>query len=821
MYLFHYLILLFSFFVYTNSAGVAVHLNVASRLKINLLSPLQDYEEYYYAGAFHPDAFYHCFGESLAAETSHWPPFLKAAVDYYHDTYSSKGLSNDPLKAFIYGIFTHQVTDISWHSLQSYQGLIRMISELDFDGNYQNAHTYIDTVGDFIHLNKDFENLSDDDLVSLLNFYQSGWNYPSKDIVQIYRILGFKDITETKLNICMKRGFSALQGEVSTILADRTTDHKLNVNLQTSPLSFIVLNDYYYGGIDQILNVLTECINQLDTWFLISTSLNPWTICNGIFKEHPIELAGSYNDILNRTIITPSNLEPIFKSHPNVFFSFEYSFSNIFMHKGDNTLYLSSGMQNSQFGSFIKVGNFLGEPTMAISAPYEEQDGSVYLIPLSKIIQQDTLILENHIFNSNSGYIKINSTKLYSYNVDSSKNTPYHYPTKFGDKMFTWNLAEFELLVISEPGLSHFKIFLYGSLVAILKSEKTQLELGMNGVKQWNILSQDQHDINNDGWYDMVIGSMYSDDFNSRFQSGLVIILDGKKIYQIIKTHISSMLMLSPSPIEIDIGSVILQTYNLPKALYQNNQYEQFGTTFAASNNKVFIGINSVGGVAVFDKYSTKYLGLLINSEPIFIPADTTEIEIPHRRSSEKTLLYSFHGILTGTLNGIEWVIVSSAAHSYDGMCPLCGLAYLYILEDAGSFNLVTKLVPTKIFKDPLSKSNKFFLALFSSYMHKISDSLILLGSNYYGDGRGALFLVDLNDIIPFNKVKNEYTQTRLYYEGNKNIGFTNFGYNCIEHFNYGGQNYVAVSLANYLYPQFINDDKKLMGSVAILELKL
>ncbi|GMG34914.1 unnamed protein product [Ambrosiozyma monospora] len=218
----------------------------------------------YLAGAFFPDAYYNCLGLSDEAEEAHWPPFLQASVNYYRDEYTSKGLENTELKSFLYGIFTHQVTDLSWHSLHSRQGLLQMLQYLEYDGDYNKAHTFLDPAGDFIVLSKQLRNLSKEKLHLLTEFYRHDWSIPSDDLIEIYHRLGYDTITHGNLNLCVMTGYSALQGEFTSSLI---TTPKVNYYLNESPMLDEVLLEYYYGGISEIVTTTRTCFEQLDSWF--------------------------------------------------------------------------------------------------------------------------------------------------------------------------------------------------------------------------------------------------------------------------------------------------------------------------------------------------------------------------------------------------------------------------------------------------------------------------------------------------------------------------------------------------------------------------
>lgn len=123
---------------------------VLARSRPHFPTALHGYEAYMQAGAFFPDAYYSCVGNSEAAEEAHWPPFLAAAVGYWKEKYGNgiqdrggrggglvEGLG---LKAFLYGAFTHQVADVGWHSLGVKQGLLSMLAVNEFNGDVDIAH---------------------------------------------------------------------------------------------------------------------------------------------------------------------------------------------------------------------------------------------------------------------------------------------------------------------------------------------------------------------------------------------------------------------------------------------------------------------------------------------------------------------------------------------------------------------------------------------------------------------------------------------------------------------------------------------------------
>jgi glycosylphosphatidylinositol phospholipase D len=100
---------------------------------------------------FLPDAFYSCGSNNAAAEAAHWPDFLATAVQHWKTKYGHIDLRNKShdkkiidkamgLKAFIYGLFTHQVADVGWHSLGVNQGLLEVLAQSEFNRSIEKAH---------------------------------------------------------------------------------------------------------------------------------------------------------------------------------------------------------------------------------------------------------------------------------------------------------------------------------------------------------------------------------------------------------------------------------------------------------------------------------------------------------------------------------------------------------------------------------------------------------------------------------------------------------------------------------------------------------
>lgn len=82
----------------------------------------------------------------------HWPPFLKAAVEYLRETYPHPEESEkaQALIAFLFAVAGHQVQDAAWHSIGLLMGFIDEVAKVDRKGDYNSAHEILDWGGDAI-----------------------------------------------------------------------------------------------------------------------------------------------------------------------------------------------------------------------------------------------------------------------------------------------------------------------------------------------------------------------------------------------------------------------------------------------------------------------------------------------------------------------------------------------------------------------------------------------------------------------------------------------------------------------------------------------
>lgn len=715
-----------------NGAGVAMHLGIA--FEVDKKHDIES-QEAYHAGAFFPDAFYNCFERSQAAEDAHWPPFLKNAINYYHQKYSGGNKqAGGELRSFIRGMFTHQVADVSWHSLQSHQGLLPMIAEMDFDGDTQAAHSFIDSAGDFLLLNTQMMNLSDDKYDALLKLYSLNWRYPIDDIMKILSIAGHGDISKTELRVCVNRGFLALRSELAMVIAYRKSNN-IKTPLGKSPLFSSSLLDYYYGGMNQIVNTLQICQSELQIWLDDANKIpsNPWELCRPVFKEHIYD---------TKKLDPKSNQKSvqIFKGH-------------------EEQKYISPLINGAEFGSSLCFGYFLGEPTLVVGAPYEDLSGSIYMISLKDILATNRATSQYHI-----------TTNVHS-SLFEEASASVNYPSRFGSKIVSWKMSGIDFLVVSEPGTSVFNVFHDNHLVARLKFPKVNQIIGSKGSKQYDLALETTIDFDKDGSDDLVIGSPYSDSDQNNPQSGQILILKGSLIRKSLMDCLSKFMN---SVVDLNIPEFVSHKFAVPQELTFSNGYDHFGLSVGLTNDYFLVGLGSMGSLVVFDRFSDKYCGIV--NEMGF-----DKKPVPHRIHSNQSGLFGYSFIVTGKSNGKEWIAVGKNSDS--SACYMCGSVVLFNLHNK-EFEMIGKFYPTNDSLEVLKFSQ------FGSNALKITENSFLITSPGYLDGRGAIYTATLND-------SSNSLSLETFHVGDSNAGFSDFG-SSMHLLQFKKELYLAVGMPKY-----------------------
>ncbi|PIA14986.1 hypothetical protein COEREDRAFT_82400 [Coemansia reversa NRRL 1564] len=203
------------------------------------------------AGAVFPDWGYGCMSQDEAAEAAHWTPFLEHGLKFFRSTYSKPYSQNaERLIAFLFGIASHQVSDEQWHSLSGLsEGIMQVLAESTFNGEYSRAHDVLDVGGDFA-----MAHMSD------LNYILDKWLVPTDDVLRIYKSMGFK-VSRWRMNICIRRQFYAMEA------VKRFGKGLFPSYASHAPMLTERLDDYYIGGLFAMATTTNECWNSLINWF--------------------------------------------------------------------------------------------------------------------------------------------------------------------------------------------------------------------------------------------------------------------------------------------------------------------------------------------------------------------------------------------------------------------------------------------------------------------------------------------------------------------------------------------------------------------------
>ncbi|CAL1540071.1 unnamed protein product [Lymnaea stagnalis] len=192
------------------------------------------------AGSVFPDSFYSnfCFDGKFhdVSEDTHWTPFINASINYiiknYPKPWDQKTLK---LVAFIMGIMSHQVADVSWHALGIDQGFLVAMAGTNYHGDFPSAHSDGDLGGDVLNL---FQlNLNYSDIIG-------EWYVPVGDVLNIYQdYYGKEAINKTVVVTCTKLMYLVK-------IAERVLVKKyFPITAKKSPFIVNELYRYFLGGI--------------------------------------------------------------------------------------------------------------------------------------------------------------------------------------------------------------------------------------------------------------------------------------------------------------------------------------------------------------------------------------------------------------------------------------------------------------------------------------------------------------------------------------------------------------------------------------------
>ncbi|KAM8966945.1 phosphatidylinositol-glycan-specific phospholipase D [Pelodytes ibericus] len=270
------------FWFEATSCGISTHIEIAYRAlehfnqnegNYNYKELLQKHPDAYQAGSVYPDAFYQdiCMKGKYRdlSEDSHWSPFLKTSINYIRRVYPrpwSEGAQK--LVAFLFGIASHMVADVSWHSLDIDQGFLSAMGKIDFHGSYAEAHDAGDFGSDVLsQFELDF------------GYLESKWYIPVKDLVNIYEeFYGTAVIEERTIIDCTYILFVQMYGESIAI------SKLFPTYARKSPFLVERFQEYFLGGVDDMAFWSTS-IFQLTSFMLDNGTSDCYLPENPIFIQ--------------------------------------------------------------------------------------------------------------------------------------------------------------------------------------------------------------------------------------------------------------------------------------------------------------------------------------------------------------------------------------------------------------------------------------------------------------------------------------------------------------------------------------------------------
>ncbi|XP_015270212.1 PREDICTED: phosphatidylinositol-glycan-specific phospholipase D [Gekko japonicus] len=232
------------------SCGLSTHLEIAHRAleffssqkgNVDYKKLLLTHPDAYQAGSVYPDAFYSGICKNglfhQVSEDTHWAPFLNKSIHYIRKNYPQPWEeATEKLVAFLFGIASHMVADVSWHSLGIDQGFLRAMAAIDFHGSYSEAHSAGDFGGDVLsQYELDF------------NYMDPSWYVPVKDLMSIYEeFYGKEIITEDTIIECTYLQFLGLYGEMLSVAKIYP------IYAKKSPFLVDKFYEYFLGGVDDM-----------------------------------------------------------------------------------------------------------------------------------------------------------------------------------------------------------------------------------------------------------------------------------------------------------------------------------------------------------------------------------------------------------------------------------------------------------------------------------------------------------------------------------------------------------------------------------------
>lgn len=443
------------------------------------------------AGAYFPDWGYTCANKSQEAEVAHWPSFWEACLLHFNKKYPKYNPAAAKFLAFFYGVVSHGVADVSWHSIAGYsEGFIEASRILEFNGSYQDAHTNADFGGD-----TSFARFGS------FNHFESTWDYPVDDIIQVYQSLGYH-VTAFQLNTCMSLGHSVLN------LNKRAGQFLFPRFASMSPLLTENYFSYHHGGVIDMSVEVARCWTLMDSWIKTGRIVQP---CRTMPTPSLNLLASTHRhqyflDKSNHWSARFSVLEFISNVVGNIADNIRKVIHNTCISLGNlNIDSMTTTLSYAELGKAMAIGDFTGDgiSDFALSSPgsYAEE-GRVYVY-YTRLKPGDVEANSDLALKPGSSFSRFgDALTVVDFNQDGIDDLVVSAP-KNGGTVYIW-LGKRGLGLSAQPDIS------------IFVGDGSTIGNHLNAL-----------DLNNDGYNDLVIGSPFFSSHNLQQSGRLSVFLSG------------------------------------------------------------------------------------------------------------------------------------------------------------------------------------------------------------------------------------------------------------------------------------------------------